>query len=139
MSRLDRLEKLAAQEKPFFLAIAPFAPHVGQKEKSPTHRPLPPRRHNQRFPDLKVPRNPNFNPEDEHQTNRGGWVKWLPRMDKEQVDFADFVFRTRAQALYAVDEIVEDVVKSLEDKGIIDNTYSNPPPPPWACICPKVR
>lgn len=128
LNRLDRLNKLTEQEKPFFLAITPFAPHVGQKEKSPTHRPLPPRRHNQRFPDLKIPRNPNFNPEDEHQTNRGGWVKNLPKMDNEAVDFADFVFRTRAQALYAVDEIVEDVVKLLEDKGVIDNTYSKGEP-----------
>lgn len=125
-NRLDRLEQLTAQEKPFFLAISPFAPHVGFQEKKPSHRPVPQQRHNEKFPNAKAPRTPNFNPADEYQSTKGGWVKNLPKMNESAVGFADFVFRSRAQALVGVDEIIEDVVGLLEDKGVIDNTYSKP-------------
>lgn len=85
---------------------------------------MPQQRHSELFPDAKAPRTPNFNPDDEYQSTKGGWVKNLPKMNESAVGFADFVFRSRAQALVGVDEIVEDVVALLEDKGVIDNTYS---------------
>ena len=45
-------------------------------------------------------------------------------MNDSAVNFADFVYRSRLQALQGVDEIVEDVVAMLEERGVIDNTYS---------------
>lgn len=123
MKSLDRLDQLTAQEKPFFLTVSPFAPHVGFQEKNPSHRPMPQQRHFELFPDAKAPRTPNFNPADEYQKDKGGWIKNLPQMNESAVGFADFVYRSRAQAVYGVDEIIEDVVKKLEDKGVIDNTY----------------
>jgi hypothetical protein len=45
-------------------------------------------------------------------------------MNDSAIDFADFVYRSRLQALRGVDEIVEDVVKMLEAKGVANNTYS---------------
>lgn len=45
-------------------------------------------------------------------------------MNDSAVNFADFVYRSRLQALQGVDEIVEDVVAMLEEKGVINNTYS---------------
>lgn len=45
-------------------------------------------------------------------------------MNESAINFADFVYRSRLQALQGVDEIVEDVVAMLEEKGVINNTYS---------------
>lgn len=45
-------------------------------------------------------------------------------MNESAINFADFVYRSRLQALQGVDEIVEDVIAMLEVRGVIDNTYS---------------
>lgn len=60
-------------EKPFFLTIAPIAPHsnvhhVGggdggkSKDAALMTTPIPAERHKHLFPDVKIPRNANFNP-----------------------------------------------------------------------------
>ncbi|KAF4465579.1 arylsulfatase precursor [Fusarium albosuccineum] len=69
---LSRLESLLREEDPFFLMIAPTAPHVENLRDAPT----PAKRHLDTF-----------------------------------------------GALQSVDDIVDDVVKMLEDAGAIDNTY----------------
>lgn len=88
------------------------------------NRPIPLQRHLEDFPNVTAPRTPNFNPSDEYQANAGGWVKDLLPMNNTAIAFADFVYRTRLQALAGVDEIIADVVALLEQKGVIDNTYS---------------
>lgn len=71
-----------------------------------------------------APRTPNFNPAaDVQEASKSGWVQYLQAMNSSAIDFADFVFQSRLQALAGIDEIIEDVVGYLEDKGIIDNTY----------------
>lgn len=45
-------------------------------------------------------------------------------MNESAINFADFVYRSRLQALQGVDEIVEDVITMLEEKGVLNNTYS---------------
>lgn len=44
-------------------------------------------------------------------------------MNESAVGFADFTYQSRLRALKGVDEIVEDVIASLEEKGLLDNTY----------------
>lgn len=51
-------------------------------------------------------------------------MQYLKPMNESSIGFADFVYQSRLQALAGIDEIVEDVIAKLEDKGIIDNTYS---------------
>lgn len=51
------------------------------------------------------------------------WVKGLQRLNQSVVDYVDWQQRSRLQALMGVDEIVEDVVNFLEEKGELDNTY----------------
>ncbi|KAI0471555.1 arylsulfatase [Xylariaceae sp. FL0804] len=120
---LNRLDKLTSQKSPFFLAVCPFTPHVGFQQNRPSHRPIPQKRHLDMFPGVQAPRTPNFNPADKFQVNAGGWVKGLLPMNESAVNMADFVFRSRLQALAGVDETVEDIIAMLEKKGAIDNTY----------------
>ncbi|KUI64363.1 Arylsulfatase [Cytospora mali] len=120
---LHRLDYVTNQSEPFFMAITPFTPHIAYQQNKPSHRPIPLKRHFDLFPNVKVPQPPNFNPADQYQEGKSGWVKWLAPMNESAIDFADFVYRSRLQALYGVDEIVNDVVAMLEEKGVADNTY----------------
>lgn len=71
-----------------------------------------------------APRTPNFNPAaDIQEASKSGWVQYLKEMNSSAIDFADFVYQSRIQAIAGVDEIIEDVIAKLEDAGVIDNTY----------------
>lgn len=67
-----------------------------------------------------MPRTENFNPEEPSGAN---WIEKLPRQGKGNVDYNDHFYRERLRALQGVDEIVEGVIKRLEQYGILDNTY----------------
>ncbi|KAJ5111971.1 hypothetical protein N7532_000016 [Penicillium argentinense] len=116
---LDRLERLASQDQPFYLQIAPYSCHIENDQ----YRAIPLKRHFELFQDAKAPRYPNYNPEEKYQKKKGSWLRDLPLMNQSSRDFADFAFKSRAQSLQGVDEIIEDVIAKLEEKGILDNTY----------------
>ena len=111
---------LIAQNKPFYLEIAPASPHV-RPGGYPT---VPLARHMSAFLNLTAPRLPNYNPSDEYQQQKPAWLIELPLMSDSIIDIVDTSMRARIQALQGVDEIVEDVVAMLEKKGIWDETYS---------------
>ncbi|KAF2683011.1 arylsulfatase-like protein [Lentithecium fluviatile CBS 122367] len=124
------LEDAIADEKPFFLTIAPVAPHSnvkfealpepGGKFNAEFEPPIPADRHVHLFPDAKVPRTDNFNPEEPSGVN---WVRKLPRQSPENVAFNDHFYRARLRALQGVDELVDGVISRLENHGILENTY----------------
>lgn len=57
------------------------------------------------------------------QPSGGSWVRHLPRQDEANVEYNDHYYRSRLRALQAVDELVEGVVKRLEDLDLLDDTY----------------
>ncbi|KAK8137013.1 arylsulfatase [Apiospora sp. TS-2023a] len=116
---LARLQALVAQDQPYYLQIAPYAPHV----QNDVHHTVPLARHMDLFPDAKAPRTPNYNPDDAHHVGKGGWPGTLPRMNESTEATADAAFRFRAQALQGLDEIIEDVIAMLDANGKLDNTY----------------
>lgn len=118
--RLDRLRFLLSQDQPYYLQIAPYAPHVQNNLQAA----MPQARHMDLFPDAKAPRLPNYNPADEFQAGKRGWPGTLPLMNETTQRNTDYAYRRRAQALQGVDEIIEDVVAMLAAKGTLDNTYS---------------
>ena len=118
--------------RPFFLTVGPTAPHSnvhihedlnrhGFSEKSATQSPpIPADRHKHLFDDVIVPRTPHFNPD---EPNGVSWISRLPQQNKTNVDFNDNFYRNRLRALQAVDEIVDNIIKRLEEAGVLDNTY----------------
>ncbi|RSL94366.1 hypothetical protein CDV31_014354 [Fusarium ambrosium] len=116
---LDRVEYLTTQDKPFLLVLAPSAPHVENEKRQA----IPLSRHAQDFKDVTAPRGRNWNPADEYQKNKGSWLSTLPLMNDTVQAYADHSFRQRIRALQGVDEMMEDVIALLEDKGVMDNTY----------------
>jgi arylsulfatase A-like enzyme len=51
------------------------------------------------------------------------WIHKLKQLNDSSVSYIDDYYRARLQALQAVDEIVEQVTKQLEDAGLLDETY----------------
>ncbi|PSR75411.1 alkaline-phosphatase-like protein [Coniella lustricola] len=123
LKALDRLDVLTNQSDPFLLTITPFTPHVAYEQGNPSSRPIPLQRHMEQFLNATAPQTPNFNPAAAYQTQKSGWLQYLLPMNDSAVDFADFVYQSRLQALQGIDEIIEDVVAMLEAKGVVDNTY----------------
>ncbi|KAI8628092.1 arylsulfatase [Xylariaceae sp. FL1651] len=117
---VDRIEYLSSQGKPFFLGIAPTTPHV---ELGGGKWPVPPVRYEDEFPDIKAPRSVNWNPDDAYQQQKVSWIKDQPLLNASSIEWLDGLYRARIQSLLGVDDIVEDVIAKLEEKGILDNTF----------------
>ena len=100
--------------KPFFIYIAPFAPHAPS---------LPAPRHAKLFPNITAPRNPSYNPSDEIQKQKPSWLKRLPPLTDSQLESVDDFYRNRLRALQAVDELLENITKFFKEENIQDNTY----------------
>ncbi|MCJ1380109.1 hypothetical protein MMC17_003212 [Xylographa soralifera] len=124
------LNDAVKDQKPFFLTIAPVAPHsnvefngnnfsdIGSSLK--VTPPVSAERHKHLFRDIKIPRTEHFNPQQPSGVN---WIRQLPRQNQSQVEYNDEFYRSRLRALQAVDELVEVIIELLQDYGILDNTY----------------
>ncbi|KAK5659229.1 hypothetical protein OQA88_1320 [Cercophora sp. LCS_1] len=126
------LDEAVDSGKPFFLGIAPVAPHsnveaklfdgdLGDIETDVLFTPpIPAERHAHLFEDVVVPRTDNFNPD---RPTGANWVRRLERQSDENVAFNDHFYRQRLRALQSVDELVDGLFERLEDKGLLGNTY----------------
>src|SRR5262249_12663773 len=100
--------------QPFFLYIAPTAPHL----------PLPPApRYSQHpFRDALSPRKPNYNEPD--ISDKSSWLRISGETRKALVDtWNDKDYRNRMGSLYALDDLIESVFNTLEANGELDNTF----------------
>ncbi|XP_046335749.2 N-acetylglucosamine-6-sulfatase-like [Haliotis rufescens] len=73
------------------------------------------------FPDIQAPRFGSFN-------THGKGKHWLIQqaitpMDNDTIAFVDDVYRRRWRTLLSVDDMVEDLVNTLEAKGLLANTF----------------
>lgn len=131
---LELLNEAAGSNQPFFLGLAPVAPHSNvnprifdtASEVQPREAgglftaPIPAERHKDLFQDVKIPRTENFNPDAPSGAN---WMLKLPKRSEEVVDYDDHFYRQRLRALQSVDELVDRVIVRLEELNILDNTY----------------
>ncbi|GLA28566.1 Arylsulphatase [Aspergillus phoenicis ATCC 13157] len=124
---LGFLDDAISSNDPFFLTVAPVAPHsnlnMTDESDTTTFRfspPIPLDKHKHLFRDAKIPRTPNFNPD---HPSGVSWVRSLPQQDAESVAYNDEFYRERLRSLQGVDELVEEIVLRLDEAGILDNTY----------------
>uniref|UniRef100_A0A6B2EJ55 Putative sulfatase n=1 Tax=Phlebotomus kandelakii TaxID=1109342 RepID=A0A6B2EJ55_9DIPT len=111
---VEFLEKQNSLEKPFFLMVAPPAPHAPA-----TSAP----RHENEFPDVRAKKTPNFNHPSKNLEKH--WLltmqpsilpeKYLPELDK--------ITRKRWQSLLAVDELVQKIVVVLDKMSFLQDTF----------------
>lgn len=110
--------------RPFFLGIAPIAPHsetVVDPRPARFLPPVPAKRHEGLFANVTVPRTPGFNPD---HPGTVSYFKTLRRLNQSEVDYNDNWYRKRLQSLQAVDELIDSIFKRLEaSPEVLKNTY----------------
>jgi N-acetylglucosamine-6-sulfatase len=108
---LGFLDTAAGLDRPFFLYLAPYAPH------SPS---TPAPRHEGMFAGESAPRGPAFN--ERNIQDKPEWVK-TSRLSDERISRIDSGNQDRLESLMAVDEMVEVVVQRLADQNVLSSTY----------------
>ncbi|XP_065837522.1 N-acetylglucosamine-6-sulfatase-like [Oscarella lobularis] len=111
---LDFLTSKRDKGKPFFMYLAPFAPHAPA---------TPAKRHENMFKEMKAPRYDSFNPDDSAQKEKPSWLGRLPKLTQNQIDGIDNFYRNRLRSLQAVDEMLQNITDALESEGILNETY----------------
>jgi arylsulfatase A-like enzyme len=108
---LDFLDQSAELNQPFFLYLAPYAPH------SPS---TPAPRHQGMFAGESAPRTPAFN--ERNIQDKPAWAR-SSRLSEERIARIDSGYRQRLESLMAVDEMIDVVVQRLDEHGALANTY----------------
>ena len=110
--------------KPFFLNVAPLAPHTvsvasnARMEGTPA---LPAVRHYSRYANAPMPRYPNFNEAD--LSDKPFVAQFFPEpLTEQQIAELTDHYRGRMGSLLAVDDLVKRVVTSLKKAGVYDDT-----------------
>ncbi|XP_070558489.1 N-acetylglucosamine-6-sulfatase-like isoform X2 [Ptychodera flava] len=103
---------LQNENNPFFMMISTPACHA-PFDSAPQYV--------KNFTNKKAPRTPSYN-------KHGSDKHWLVRSQKTpmlnvSVQDTDDIFRKRWRTLLSVDDLVEGVVNTLQDKKLLDNTY----------------
>ncbi len=107
--------------KPFFLSVAPVAPHTERSDeegKGTPPRPAP--RHEGMFADEPLPDKASFDEED--VSDKPPHIQRLPRLSPAKQDAVLHAYRSRLESLLAIDDMVERLVTALEETGEIDRT-----------------
>jgi len=99
-------------KRPFFLYLATNAPHQPA---------TPAPRDENAYPNLKLPHPPNFDEKD--VSDKPGWIKDNPRLSPEQRGYMKELHRRRLQSMLAVDDMIGKLVKTLKERGALENTY----------------
>lgn len=120
------LQEAVTSDKPFFLGVAPVAPHSDVTLNNDSSslplmtEPVPTKRHAGLFKGVKIPRTDNFNPD---SPSGASWVRKLAQHNASAVDYLDHYYRQRLRALQAVDELVDKLIVQLKEAGVLDDTY----------------
>jgi N-acetylglucosamine-6-sulfatase len=109
---LEFLRQAAAEPEPFFLYVGTSNPH------SPT---IAAPRHLGLHQHAVLPRSPAFNEAD--RSDKPALIRSFPPLTTAQIDELTAEYRRRLDSLATVDEMVRDIVETLEATGELDNTY----------------
>jgi arylsulfatase A-like enzyme len=133
------IKKFAQEDKPFYLSIWPLAPHSATDKNTDVPNraavnpisPLPRASDIGHHKDLTFPRGPSFMEPDvsdkppAQQSAKEKVAEGLAKMgiDEAALDkLIDDTYRARAESLIAVDDLVANVVDTLQATGQLDNT-----------------
>ena len=127
------IKAAVAAKKPFFAYIGTTGPHLpsipapwhldevaawgGNTSTSGGATGGDANKHNGR--EVTAPRTPNFN---QQATSHHPTIAALPSLGENE-HFVDQHYRDRLGTLLSIDDLVAGVVKTLEDLGVLDNTY----------------
>jgi arylsulfatase A-like enzyme len=109
---VDFIQRASSTHQPFFIYIAPYVPH------SPA---TPAPRYASDFPGAKAPRTASFNQSD--VSHSPTWVQALPALTTTQIAAIDALYQKRLQSMEAVEDMVQQIVDTLQQTGQLDHTY----------------
>lgn len=113
------LRSRAGTDQPFFLTVAPIAPHlerIGREQTPP--RPAP--RHRGKFATEALPTETSFDEAD--VTDKPAHISRRPRLTPAKRAHITEIYRAQLASLLAVDDLVERLVKALDATGQLDRT-----------------
>jgi N-acetylglucosamine-6-sulfatase len=108
----DFILRTAPTGQPFFMYIAPYAPH-----QPATSAP----RHQDAFLGVQAPRTPSFNEQD--VSDKPLWVRNTQLRTPTQIAQLDELYRRRLQSMLAVEDLVERLIETLKAARQLGNTY----------------
>jgi N-acetylglucosamine-6-sulfatase len=120
----DFIRRRAPTAKPFYLSVAPLAPH-GEAGANGTfttaaNNPRAAPRHEGVLGSEPLPQPPNFNEAD--VSDKPAEVRTRPLLGNVAINGIRNRYRSRAESLLAVDEMVQNLVNALRDSGELKNT-----------------
>ena len=110
----------AEARKPFFLVVAPAAPHEEPLPEDVERNPRPAPRHEGRFEGEPLPRGPAFG--ERNVSDKPGFIRRNPRPTAKDVSDLTLLFRSRRESLLAVDDMVHRLVRSARRAGELTTT-----------------
>jgi len=109
---VEYLEQTKDDSKPFFMFVAPYAPHQPARAAS---------QHEGTFDHEQLPRPPSFDEED--VDDKPQYIQDMPPLTQADIDRIENLYRSRLESLQAVDEMIERFVDTLTSIGKLENTY----------------
>ena len=117
----DFIRRRAPSNKPFYLSVAPRDPHSEAAAcDCAGDNPRAAPRYEGRLAGLTAPRNPDFNEAD--VSDKPANIKNLPLLNQAGINGVDARYRARAEAVLGVDDLVQNVVSTLQQQGELKNT-----------------
>ncbi|MGH9026589.1 MAG: sulfatase family protein [Acidimicrobiia bacterium] len=116
-----RIENDAPRNEPFFLSIAPVAPHLGKNPAFPGgDLAWPAPRHSGAFASEPLPMPPSFNEDD--VSDKPNFIQNSSQLSDSKIEEMTAQYRARLESLLAVDSLVRGVVRALKDAGELDDS-----------------
>jgi N-acetylglucosamine-6-sulfatase len=124
---VELITRQAPSPQPFFLSVAPLAPHSGGPNQNPqppadcqeTAKPAP--RHATALDAAPLPQPLSFNEQD--VSDKPAHIQAREPMTAEDVAAVTAHYRCRLESLLAVDEGIAAIVTALRESGELDDTY----------------
>lgn len=117
------IRAMAEAPRPFYLQVAPLAPHQEIRPVEGVPLALPPRaalRHAGLFDSVPLPESPAFNELD--VTDKPAGLRARPRLDAGELADITALYRGRLASLRAVDDLVARIVSALDETGELART-----------------
>jgi N-acetylglucosamine-6-sulfatase len=114
------IEQTAVVGTPFFLTLAPAAPH-GEPSRTREPNPRPAPRHRDVFSNVGLPKTASFNERD--VSDKPTYVQRRARLDPGARERVRSRLRARLGSVLAIDDMVAGVVEELREDGEMQNTY----------------
>jgi N-acetylglucosamine-6-sulfatase len=117
----DFIRRQAPSRKPFYLSVAPRDPHSEAGScNCAGDNPRAAPRYEGALAGLTASRNPDFNEAD--VSDKPSNIKNLAPLNQTGINNVDARYRARAESVLGVDDLVQNVVSTLQQQGELKNT-----------------